>query len=58
MIRLLRTISDRAILDRQLSVAENTAAKVYMIPGNHDWENGERDGYECHHPATTLCRFF
>jgi|CXWL01.1.fsa_nt_gi predicted MPP superfamily phosphohydrolase len=36
----------RAILDSQLSVAEGTPAKVYMIPGNHDWENGRRGGYE------------
>lgn len=35
----------RAILDSQLSVADNTPAKVYMIPGNHDWENGSRGGY-------------
>ncbi len=35
----------RAILDSQLSVADNTPAKVYMIPGNHDWENGSRNGY-------------
>lgn len=36
----------RAILDSQLSVAEGTPAKVYMIPGNHDWENGGRGGYD------------
>lgn len=35
----------RAVLDSQLSVADNTPAKVYMIPGNHDWKNGGRDGY-------------
>ena len=34
----------RAVLDSQLSVADGTPAKVYMIPGNHDWENGGRGG--------------
>jgi Omp85 superfamily domain/Calcineurin-like phosphoesterase len=37
---------DRAILDSQLSVAEGKPAKVIMIPGNHDWENGSRGGYD------------
>jgi Calcineurin-like phosphoesterase/Omp85 superfamily domain len=36
----------RAVLDSQLSVADNTPAKVFMIPGNHDWENGGRGGYD------------
>ncbi|MBI5857932.1 MAG: BamA/TamA family outer membrane protein [Sphingobacteriales bacterium] len=36
----------RAILDSQLSVADNTPARVVMIPGNHDWENGSRSGYD------------
>ena len=36
----------RAVLDSQLSVADNTPARVLMIPGNHDWKNGSRDGYE------------
>lgn len=36
----------RAILDSQLLIAENTAARVVMIPGNHDWENGSRSGYD------------
>lgn len=35
----------RAILDSQISIADNTPAKVFMIPGNHDWDNGRRDGY-------------
>lgn len=35
-----------AVLDSQLSIADNTPAKVYMIPGNHDWENGSRGGYD------------
>jgi hypothetical protein len=36
----------KAVLDSQLSVADNTPARVIMIPGNHDWKNGGRDGYE------------
>ncbi len=36
----------KAVLDSQLSIADaNPAAKIYMIPGNHDWMNGGRDGY-------------
>jgi hypothetical protein len=35
-----------AVLDSQINVAENTSAKVYMIPGNHDWENGGKYGYD------------
>ncbi|HEX7847712.1 MAG TPA: metallophosphoesterase, partial [Chitinophagaceae bacterium] len=36
----------KAILDAQLSVADSTDAKVFMLPGNHDWENGGRGGYD------------
>ncbi|MGH2552939.1 MAG: metallophosphoesterase, partial [Chitinophagaceae bacterium] len=36
----------KAILDSQISIAAGTKAKVYMIPGNHDWKNGSRDGYQ------------
>jgi Calcineurin-like phosphoesterase len=36
----------KAVLDSQLSVVEGTQAQVIMIPGNHDWNNGARDGYE------------
>lgn len=39
-------VKDRAILDSQLSVADGTPSQVYMIPGNHDWENGARGGYD------------
>ncbi len=38
--------TSRAILDSQLSIARNTPAKVYMIPGNHDWESGGRGGLD------------
>ncbi|HKO81677.1 MAG TPA: metallophosphoesterase [Chitinophagaceae bacterium] len=36
----------KAALDSQLSLLKGTAAKGYMIPGNHDWKNGGVDGYE------------
>lgn len=36
----------RAVLDSQISIADNTPAKVYMIPGNHDWENGSPNGFD------------
>src|SRR5688572_15135892 len=34
----------KSVLDSQLSVVENTPARVIMIPGNHDWNNGGREG--------------
>ena len=36
----------RAVLDTQANIAKNTPAKVYMIPGNHDWENGGPFGFD------------
>jgi hypothetical protein len=36
----------RAVLDTQLSIADGTDARVFMIPGNHDWHNGGRTGYD------------
>lgn len=39
-------IAAHQVLDYQLSVADGTKAKVYMIPGNHDWHKGGRDGWE------------
>src|SRR5438477_10087110 len=39
-------MSSRSVLDSELSIADNTPAKIYMIPGNHDWENGKRTGWE------------
>lgn len=35
----------KEIIDAQLSIADNTPAKVYMIPGNHDWDNSGKNGY-------------
>ncbi len=36
----------RAVLDSQLFIADSTAAKIYMVPGNHDWRNGRSDGFD------------
>lgn len=36
----------RAVLDTQVNIARGTPAKVYFIPGNHDWNRGNRGGYE------------
>src|SRR4030095_14890969 len=33
-------------LDSQVSLVENTPAKLYMIPGNHDWNNGGPHGFQ------------
>jgi hypothetical protein len=39
-------VLSRSVLDSQMNVAENTQAQVYMIPGNHDWENGGPFGWD------------
>jgi hypothetical protein len=36
----------RSVLDSQISIVANTKARLYMIPGNHDWNNGQPAGYE------------
>lgn len=40
----------RSVLDSQVSIADKPVngkkAKVWMIPGNHDWQNGGRSGYD------------
>ena len=36
----------KAPLDSQMVVAKGTDAKVYFIPGNHDWNNGNDGGWE------------
>ena len=36
----------KSVLDSQVSIVENTAARLYMIPGNHDWNNGGEHGYQ------------
>ncbi|MDQ6756020.1 MAG: metallophosphoesterase [Bacteroidota bacterium] len=36
----------KAPLDSQIIIANGTDAKVYFIPGNHDWNNGYPGGWE------------
>ncbi|MEO5563337.1 MAG: metallophosphoesterase, partial [Chitinophagaceae bacterium] len=36
----------KAALDSQINLLKGTKAKGYMVPGNHDWDNGKPDGYE------------
>lgn len=36
----------RSVLDTQIAIANGTDAKVYFIPGNHDWDKGRKDGWE------------
>lgn len=36
----------KAALDSQINLVKGSPAKAYMIPGNHDWENGGSRGYE------------
>ncbi len=38
--------ASKAVLDSQISLAEGTEARIYMVPGNHDWLNGGRGGYD------------
>jgi hypothetical protein len=35
-----------APLDSQIQIARKTKAKVYFVPGNHDWSNGGSNGYQ------------
>ena len=32
------------IIVGQLSITKNTAGRVFVIPGNHDWDKGKKDG--------------
>ena len=36
----------KAALDSQLSIADHTEAGIILIPGNHDWDNAQRSGFE------------
>lgn len=36
----------KAPLDSQIHIAGGKPVKVYFIPGNHDWANGGKNGYE------------
>ncbi len=34
------------VLDSQVSIVNNTKARLYMLPGNHDWNNGSFNGIQ------------
>jgi len=36
----------RDVIDSQALIAEGTPSKVYFIPGNHDWVNGQASGLD------------
>jgi hypothetical protein len=36
----------RIVLDSQVSIVKGTPTRVYMIPGNHDWNQGGPGGYD------------
>ncbi|HEX8356764.1 MAG TPA: metallophosphoesterase, partial [Segetibacter sp.] len=36
----------RSVLDTQIAIAKGTGAKVYFIPGNHDWDRGRKGGWD------------
>jgi hypothetical protein len=36
----------RSVLDTQIAIANGTDAKVFFIPGNHDWDRGGKGGWE------------
>lgn len=36
----------KAPLDSQINIAGKSPVNVYFIPGNHDWANGGKNGYE------------
>ncbi|MBS1104598.1 MAG: hypothetical protein H6Q91_100 [Deltaproteobacteria bacterium] len=37
---------DERRLDAQLAVVRRSGARGYLVPGNHDWDNGGADGWE------------
>ncbi|HEX8462901.1 MAG TPA: BamA/TamA family outer membrane protein, partial [Segetibacter sp.] len=36
----------RSVLDTQIAIAAGTDAKVYFMPGNHDWDKGGKGGWD------------
>ncbi len=36
----------KAVLDSQVSIGEGNKAKIYFIPGNHDWNRGGKNGLQ------------
>ena len=47
----------KAPLDSQVLIAKGTDAKVFFIPGNHDWANGGANGYESIKRVETYIEF-
>ena len=43
------------VLDSQVSIVANTKARLYMIPGNHDWNNGSFNGIQTILREQILC---
>ncbi len=43
--QMLTYMEAKVQLDSQLLIAKNSGATVYMIPGNHDWNNGSPNGW-------------
>ena len=39
-------LAQKEALDSQIMIAKGKDAKVFMIPGNHDWSNGNSLGFE------------
>jgi hypothetical protein len=39
-------VAAKNVLDTQISLVDNSPAKLYMIPGNHDWLNGGQGGWD------------
>ncbi len=37
---------DERRLDAQLAVVRSSGARGYLVPGNHDWDNGGAEGWE------------
>ena len=36
----------RTVLDTQINIVKGTDAKVYFMPGNHDWDRGGKGGWD------------
>lgn len=47
----------KAPLDSQVLIARGSDAKVFFIPGNHDWANGGENGYESIKRVETYIEF-
>jgi hypothetical protein len=38
-------MASRSVIDTELSLADNRPIQIYMMPGNHDWEDGKPTGW-------------